>query len=335
MDEAEPLPRVLAADDEAGKLYEHTREREEDYGRADLQESVGVGKLLRGVRRGEGGDPIGERQELEKYNANDAGEHVEHHVYRRGAFRVLGAVHRRDDGDHRAADVLTADEVDGLPERQNVRRRHRLQNAHGGGNGLEQHSHYCAEEHAYNGVILKALDKGAEPFLLPKIDHVLLHEHHAHEEHSETGDDVKNVVPRLFLHERHSHNAHKGDYGGYRVHVEGDELTGDGGTDVGAHYDAGRVFKRHEPRVDKADRHNGNGVGALYYTGDDYADYEAQKAIFGKCFKYFFELRSGKALDTVTHYANTVKEQRDAARNTYPILKSHSSLQVCLHSKPV
>ncbi len=90
--------------------------------------------------------------------------------------------------------------------------------------------------------------------------HGRAHHLHTDKEHAQAGQNISVVVNLGLLQKDHHGHAHKGEQGSHGAHVQGDELAGDGGADIG-HDDPHRLFQRHHAGVDEAHHHDSGGGG--------------------------------------------------------------------------
>ena len=89
----------------------------------------------------------------------------------------------------------------------------------------------------------------------------------------------------LFVFGEHIHkHADAGEHCDERDKVESlqrGDLGGDGGADICAHDDGGRLIQSHDARIDKAYDHDGRGGRTLNDGGGDGADADAREFAFG------------------------------------------------------
>jgi len=94
---------------------------------------------------------------------------------------------------------------------------------------------------------------------------------------------------------------------------ETDKLCGDGGTDIGAHYNAYRLLKLKYTGVYKTYDDNGGGRGALDNCGGNGTEQYAGDDVSGKGAEHFFHFTARNLFETVAHNVHSVKEQRNAS----------------------
>ena len=79
--------------------------------------------------------------------------------------------------------------------------------------------------------------------------------------------EAQQSVARVFLHlgapEKGKEDAYYNEEVGVILYLDGENLAGDGGADVGSHDHADGLGERHEPGIHEADRHDRGGAAAL------------------------------------------------------------------------
>ena len=100
---------------------------------------------------------------------------------------------------------------------------------------------------------------------------------------------------------------------GYR-RIQTQQLSGDGGADVGAHDDADGLAQLHDAGVDEAHHHDGGSRRALDDAGDQSADADGFKDVAGDGFQGFFQFFAGHFLQGIAHGEHAVDEKPQAAQ---------------------
>ena len=122
------------------------------------------------------------------------------------------------------------------------------------------------------------------------------------------------MVDLGFFQEDHHSYAHKGKQRGQYAHIQRDELTGNGGTDVGSHDDPHRLAQRHHTGVDKAHHHNGGSGGGLDDGGNARAYQYAENTVGGEPLQNALHAVARRGFQAGAHHLHTVEEQGKAAQ---------------------
>ena len=123
--------------------------------------------------------------------------------------------------------------------------------------------------------------------------------------------------------EHHQRHARKGHERRQRAHIQGDQLAGDGSTDVGAHDDPHRLAQAHQATVYKTDHHDRGGTGRLDHCGNTCAHRNAQETVGGEFFQDALHPVAGRGLQAAAHHVHAVKEERKASQKAHNICKLH------------
>ena len=167
-----------------------------------------------------------------------------------------------------------------------------------------------------------------EPGQVPEGSDRAFHHRHTDEQHAEAQQNLAEVMelPLFGKHEDGGADAHGhiGQHGGLeQLHddtvlqgtggIQTQQLSGDGGADVGAHDDAHGLTQVRDAGVDEAHHHNCGCRRTLDDAGDQGADADGLKDVAGNCFQGFFQLFAGHFLQGVAHGEHAVDEKSQAA----------------------
>ena len=310
-----PLLLVFLAvgQDAHGDLHQISAEGQQQQGGHNIKEGVHVGNLRRRVVGGHGLHKPGQRRGHADDGEQNGAEHVEHQVDDGGALGVAAGADGGQNGGDTGADVLSEEDVYRAVQADYPTKGQRLQDTHRGGGGLDQSGEGRSRQNADNGVGEGAhqIDKGG-PF--PQGLHGRAHHLHTDKEHAQAGQNISVVVNLGLLQKDHHGHAHKGEQGSHGAHVQGDELAGDGGADIGAHDDPHRLFQRHHAGVDEAHHHDSGGGGGLDDRGNARAHQDAQEAVGGQPLQNALHAVARRGLQAGAHHLHAVKEQGQAAQ---------------------
>ena len=313
--------------DTDGQPGQGVAEGQQDQGGADVEAGVDEGNAARrrlGQNGRQGGaqsagehhravDHLGDGENQEQQGEDGGADDIEQQVDDGGPLGVPAGAHRGQHGGDAGADVGAEQHKGAAGQGDDPRVGQGLHNAHRGGGGLDDGGEAGAHANAHHGVgeVGDQVDKGRG---VPQGRHGGAHHVHADEQHTQTGQDLADVLGLLVLDEDHEHHAHKGEQRGQGTHVQGDEHTGDGGADVRAHDDPDGLVQRHHAGVDKAHHHDRGGRGGLDGGGDARAHQNAHKAVGRQPFQQGLHLRACRGLQTGAGHLHTVKEQGQAAQ---------------------
>lgn len=138
------------------------------------------------------------------------------------------------------------------------------------------------------------------------------------------------VALRLFQKHHHRH-ADKGEERRQHSHIQGDQLSGDGGADIGPHNDPYRLPQGHHARVDKAHHHHGRGRGGLDDCSDDRAHQYAQQSVGRELFQYPLHSIARRSLQAGAHHLHPVEEQGKPPQQTQNIRNIHALYSFSVH----
>ncbi len=289
-------------------------EWQQQQGGGDVEDGVGVRNLSRYVWR----QALHQRNKW-RYHADDGEDNgaddVKGKVDDGGALGVAagadGRQHCRDAG----TDVLAEQDINRLRKADNAAGSQRLQDTDRSGGRLDDRGEDCACQDAQNriGELGHQRDEG---FGLTQRHHRGAHHVHADEQDAQTGNDLAEVVQLLLLEKNNHRHTDKGEQRGDGADVQRNQLTGDGGADVGAHDDPHRLLQGHHARVDKADNHDGGGRRGLNDGGDTGSHQYAQDAVCGQTFQNAFHLVAGGGFQAVAHHLHAVQEKAQTAQQT-------------------
>ena len=117
------------------------------------------------------------------------------------------------------------------------------------------------------------------------------------------------------------------DHGeGEVLDLEGHDLGGHGGSDVGPHDDPDGLFQGHEPRVDEAHRHDRGAAAALNEHGHKSADENPADGGFRQGADELPHLVSGEVLERLAHQLDSEKEKSYAAENLKRTAPRHNNI---------
>ena len=313
--------------DALDEFDEFLRERKEQEDRHTVEERVEHGELgLRCIReqRAEDGAEvhIAARDHTEQQaddQEDDDTARVEEQVDEGRAFRVRTGGHAGDDGDNAGTDVGTHRQVNALIEGNES------DEEHGDGNG--GHDRRALDDRRQDGTDQdqqqRVLDRRKER--LDRVEfrealHGVAHHGKTDEQHTETGEDAADFLKDIFLRKGHDERAdtrHRREQHRRRdriasEHTEGNDLTGDGRTDVGTEDDGGRLDQRHDAGIDETDDHDGGGTGALDGCGGNGTDADAEPFTFGYFCKHRPKLATADGLQVGAHHGAGDQEDTDA-----------------------
>ena len=118
------------------------------------------------------------------------------------------------------------------------------------------------------------------------------------------------------LEEDYHRYADEGEQGSHRTHVQRNQQTGDGSTDVGTHDDPDCLLQGHHTGVYEAHHHNSGCGGGLDDCGDDRTHQNTQNAIGSEFFQNRLHSVTGSSLQAAAHHLHAVQEQGQTAQKT-------------------
>ena len=266
---------------------------------------------------------------LNRINADqeqDGADQVEVEVYHRGTAGILGAAHRGQECGDTGTDVLTEDDRDSSRIGDRTRGRQRLQNTNRCGGRLDDRGNARADQHAEHR-IGDSSEQIRELRQISQRCNRALHDRHADEQNTETGEDIRDIAGTALFCKHHNDYADQHDDICQILRLEQiheqvaaalaagqtQDLRGNRGTDVGTEDNADRLLERHDTGVYKADNHNGRCGRRLNDHGNDHAHQQSSNDIARHFFKRFLQFRACCALQTLSHCRHTVDEQRKTA----------------------
>ena len=262
------------------QLFEQARQRQHDEQAGQLKAGIdgGDGYRVNILLRQEGGleDGVEEGEERE---VDDGADDVEGQMHHGGALGVLVSTRRGDHSGDAGADVLAHDDRNGRTVGDGARSGQSLQDTDRGRAGLDDAGEHGTDQHTEQRVF-KGHKELLEGGVAGKAFHGTRHSFHTEHQRGKAEQDGACVLA-LAVFEEHVHDdADEGKDGGEGGGLEELDPAGtvdgahtddpgrDGRAQVGAEDDVGGLAQRHEPRVDKADHHDGGGGGALDDGGD-------------------------------------------------------------------
>ena len=164
------------------------------------------------------------------------------------------------DGRDACADVLAEQHIDRAVKTDQPAGSQRLQDADRSAGRLDDRGEYRACQDADQRIGERSHQLDERRFLTQR-QHRCAHHVHADEQHAQSRQDRADVLDLHALDEYDQRHADKRDERRDGTDIKRDELTGDGGADVGAHDDPYRLGQRHHARVDEAHDHDRRGAG--------------------------------------------------------------------------
>ena len=139
--------------------------------------------------------------------------------------------------------------------------------------------------------------------------------HHAHAQHQDTKpqEHGTQVLQGPFFADDLHHKANGNDQGDVVGQIEGNELCGHGGPDVGPHDDAECLFQVHQSCVDQPHGHNRGSTGRLEHCRNPGPQGHPVDSLLCQLPQDFLELGPSRLLQAVAHQLHTVQEKRNAA----------------------
>ena len=282
-----------------------------------------------GVARGQGVDQIEEGGPSVPGNGADeehghGAQHVEEGV---GQSRLLGhpvGVERPQLGGDGGADVGADEERHGGVEVHQLAGGQGEDHARKGGARLQQHGEDRPqkrgsqngprghEDLSRGGSAVEEREEAADGVHFAQNLQFVGHHGHAEEEEPEAQQHGAPGVDRALFGQGHEKaRRHAGQ--GKGAQVEGDELGGDGGADVGAENDPHGLDQRQETCVDEADDHDGGGGAGLDDGGDESPGQQGGDPVAGEARKDLPHIFPGGLPDPVAHHHHAQQEEGHAA----------------------
>ena len=297
-----------------GQRDEGALQRQGGQRRDDGEERMGVGDLARHVAGRQGLDARQDgREEGDERADQNGAEEVEHQVEQGDALAFAAGGEGSQKVGRHGADRRADDQPDGLAVTQQPLLREGLEDDDGGRGTLQQRREGDAEEHARQRVFQRA-DEGDEAGIPGQGRNGTLHHADADEEHAEAQDDRADVAHDGLFDEHGGDAADEKNHRRIGREVEGRDLCGDGGADVGAQDDAEGLREGHEAGRDKADEHHVRGAGALDEQRDQQADRHAGQPVGGDLLQDFTQLVAGGVFEAGGHERHSVQKKSDAAK---------------------
>ena len=131
----------------------------------------------------------------------------------------------------------------------------RLEDTDGGWGRLDYRREHSAYQDSQDGI--GELGYHMDECLgIPERDHGIAHHPHSDEQHADTCNDAAHMLDLFVLHENQEHDAHKCNQRRKGPDVQGNQLSGNGGTHVGSHDDPDSLLKCHQAGINKPHRHD-------------------------------------------------------------------------------
>ena len=213
-----------------------------------------------------------------------------------------------------------------------------MQDTHRSRGALDDGGDAGANQHAQDGV-LKGSEELSKGRAVLKGSHSGLHGEHTLEEDTEAQEDLTDDLALGALGDHEDQDTYNGDQGSQGAGLDEaqqeagafavfqiaqtEDLTGDGGTDVGAHDDAHSRAELEDTGVNHTDHDNGSGRGALDGCGNGSAQKHAEENVAGELFQRFFHTAAGNLFQAAAQHTHAVEEQcqaaaqRDQTQNTH------------------
>ena len=245
----------------------------------------------------------------------------------------LGIAAGADGGQHSGdacADVLPEKHIYRAGEPDDSTVGQRLQDTHRGRGGLNDRSKQRAGQDPDHR-IGEGGHQAYEPGHLPQRRHGGAHHIHPDEQYAQAADDAAEVVALRLFQKHHHRHADKGEERRQHSHIQGDQLSGDGGADIGPHNDPYRLPQGHHARVDKAHHHHGRGRGGLDDCSDDRAHQYAQQSVGRELFQYPLHSIARRSLQAGAHHLHPVEEQGKPPQQTQNIRNIHALYSFSVH----
>ena len=151
------------------------------------------------------------------------------------------------------------------------------------------------------------------PGILPERGHRIAH--HAHAQHQDT--EAQEHCPQIFQCPFLAHDLHDksdgNDQGDVIGQVEGNQLGGHGGPDVGPHNNPKSLFQVHKPGVHQTHGHHRGGTGRLEHCRNPCPQSHPIDGLFRQLPQDFLEPGSCRLLQAIAHHLHAVQEKRNAA----------------------
>ena len=321
--EALLLLRGALRQDAGGKCSQLGAEGQEKDGGDNVEQGVHVGDLSRRVGGGPGGHD-GRQGGHHAHDGEDTGtDDVEHQMDHCGPLGAAAGADGCQHGGDTGTDVLAEQHIHGGGQTHNAAVGQGLQNTHGGGGGLDQGCEACAHQDADQRVGKVGHDAGKGGGI-PQRHHGVAHEVHADEQDAQAGDYVGPVLHLLLIYKHGDGHTHKGDERSHGSDVQGHQLSGDGGADVGAHDDPHCLLQGHHPGVYESHDHDGGGGGGLDEGRDAGAHQNSDETVGCEPFQNFLHLFACGSLQAVAHHLHSVEEECQAAQQVQNVCCFHN-----------
>ena len=286
-----------------------------------------------------GGLPEGEAEEgvarIEDDQEKDRADQIKGEVDHGGPLGVLGGTYGGEQGGDAGADILPHDQRHGHVEGDHAGGADGLQNAHGGGRTLKQGGDRCTHGNPQEGV-----GEGGKYRL--ELRHGLERGHggghgvHTDKQQAQPQRDLADaaLVPAFeeLVEEDPQYRQNGPQKGGVEEHEQHvvrldipqpQQLSGDGGADVGPHDDAHGLFQLHDAGVDKAHAHNSGCGGALDQSGDHGAQQDTLPDAVGQPLQNMLQPAAGEFLQAVCHGGHAEQEGGNGAHQGNNVGKLH------------
>ena len=288
---------LIIRNDAPGQLFKLAANGQQNDSGGQTEQGVGVGDAA----GGNGAAPDGVQcaagvQDQHGGDDQNGGAQVENDVDQTGALGVcLRTDGAHDSGGNAVADVYADnDGIDGT-EGQSAGDGQSLKNTDGGGGALNEEGHAGTHQEAQNGDIGQTYESLGKGFGLREGRDSGSHVQQSGKQNSEAHGDAAQCVGVMKV---EGHDQQDADDGGQRGQGGGleqiqpggpvgvqvqqtDDLTGDGGTYVGAQHDAQGLVQRDNPRAHQTGGDHDGGGGALDHGGDHKAHKETHHGVVG------------------------------------------------------
>ena len=119
------------------------------------------------------------------------------------------------------------------------------------------------------------------------------------------------------------HHAQEGKYRRHGADVQRDELSGNGGANIGAHDDPYRLLQCHHAGVYKPHYHDGRCRRRLNHRRDAGTHSHTQEAVGSQPFQDSLHPVAGGVFQAAAHHLHAVEEQRQSSQQVEQRLHSH------------
>ena len=271
---------------------------------------VGNGAVVHGgVPEGEGEDGIDSvEDDQEKHGTDDVEVQVDG-----GALGVFGGTDAGQDGSDAGADVLAHDDGHSGGEGHHAGGGQCLENGHRGRGALNEGGDGGANRDPQNGVG-EPQEQLLEGLQLCERSQGAFHGFDADEQKTQADENLPHRFFHALIEKGEEQNAHEGQNGSKHFRLEQGEkkifirqsaqpenLSRDGGADVGAHDDTHRLPELQDTSVDKANAHDGGRGGGVDHAGHHRAQQYTLQDVVGQPLQHGCQLSAGQLFQTRGH----------------------------------